>query len=51
MFDTHVHFDGFMGLDEARAVVERAQAADVSGMVAVGGSAVTNSVTVLKRLK
>jgi len=43
MFDTHVHFDGFMGLDEARAVVERAQAADVSGMVAVGGSAVTNA--------
>ena len=37
-FDTHVHFDGFEEAGGAEAVVDRARAAGVGRMVAVGGS-------------
>ncbi len=42
--DTHVHFDSFRAPGEIRAVVDRAAAAGVVKMVAVGGSAEGNAV-------
>ena len=43
LFDTHVHFDGLGTRDEADACLARAQAAGVSGMIAVGGSPEANA--------
>lgn len=41
-FDTHVHFDMIKAPDVAPGIVERALAAGVSRMIAVGGSAPAN---------
>jgi TatD DNase family protein len=41
-FDTHVHFDAFTNLAETRAALERAEAAGVQRLLAVGGSPESN---------
>jgi len=42
LFDTHVHFDLSLAADSTQAILERALAAGVSRMIAVGGSPQAN---------
>jgi TatD DNase family protein len=41
-FDTHVHFDDFVKDGSLESVLERAEVAGISGMIAVGGSPEAN---------
>lgn len=43
MFDTHVHFDSLATDTDLRPIVERARAAGVAHMIAVGGSPAANT--------
>ena len=43
-FDTHVHFDAARGLDDAVRGIERARAAGVSRLLAVGGTPALNRI-------
>ncbi len=46
LFDTHVHFDGIGKMEEMSSVVDRALAAGVTGMIAVGGCEAGNNFAV-----